>query len=169
MSFTFRDEAPGDEDAIFALTRDAFDGMPYADGSEPYIIDALRRDGDLTLSMVAFDEEGLAGHVAFSPLIAGDQREDWYGLGPISVRKDVQRRGLGRALINQGLERLRAIGARGCALIGDPNVYRGSGFIGDGRLSYQDLDRRFVQRIVFSGRAPAGELVFAPGFEAKPG
>ncbi len=49
-TLTIRDETPADIDAIFALTAAAFAPMPFSDGTEPYIINALRADGDLTLS-----------------------------------------------------------------------------------------------------------------------
>jgi putative acetyltransferase len=92
--------------------------------------------------------------------------DNWFGLGPISVRPERQRQGIGKALILKGMEMLKARGAHGCALIGDPAFYSRFGFHSDGLLSYGDLDRRYVQRIVFSGPAPRGELTFAPAFDA---
>jgi putative acetyltransferase len=64
-----------------------------------------------------------------------------------------------------GLERLRGLGATGCALIGNPDVYVPMGFSSDGRLTYRGLDPAIVQVVVFSGAAPHGELRFAPAFE----
>ena len=61
---------------------------------------------------------------------------------------------------------MRARGARGCALIGNPDVYRPMGFVSDGGLTYRDLDPALVQHVVMSGPAPRGELRFAPAFEA---
>ena len=51
-----RDERPGDEDAIHALTAEAFRPMPYSSGTEPAIIRALRASGALTLSLVAVED-----------------------------------------------------------------------------------------------------------------
>ena len=75
-------------------------------------------------------------------------------------------KGIGKALISTGLKALRDRGAAGCALIGNPDIYRGSGFESDGLLTHVDLDSRFVQRVVFSGPPPRGELRFAAAFEA---
>lgn len=163
-----RDERPGEEDAIHVLTAEAFRPMPYSSGTEPAIIRALRASGTLTLSLVAVEDGAIVGHVAFSPVTIEGQDDGWFGLGPISVRADRQRQGIGRALIAEGLARLAKRGAHGCALIGDPAVYGGSGFT-SGRLSYGELDPRLVQHIVLKGEAPSGELRFAPAFDIGPG
>lgn len=164
-----REERPGDEDAIHALTAAAFAPMAFGDGSEAAIIGALRRSGDLAMSIVAEEEDAIIGHVAFSPVMIEGRHDGWFGLGPIAVRADRQRRGIGRALIARGLDMLRDRGANGCALIGNPAIYRGSGFLSDGGLSHGPLDRAYVQRIVFSGPAPHGELAFAAAFAAGSG
>lgn len=163
-----RDERPGDEDAIHILTAEAFRPMPYSSGTEPAIIRALRASGALTLSLVAVEDGAIVGHVAFSPVAIDGTDEGWFGLGPISVRADRQRQGIGRALIAEGLRRLAERGARGCALIGDPAVYGGSGFT-SGRLRYGDLDPRLVQHVALKGEAPSGELRFAPAFDVGTG
>ena len=48
-----RTEQPGDIAAIHALTARAFAGAPYSSGTEAGIVDALRADGVLALSLVA--------------------------------------------------------------------------------------------------------------------
>ena len=67
----------------------------------------------------------------------------------------------------EGLRRLRAREARGCALIGDPDIYGRMGFTGNGPLSHQGLDRAIVQHLAFSGPSPSGELRFAPAFDTE--
>lgn len=161
-----RNERPGDEDAIHSLTSAAFEPMAFSDGSEASIIRSLRKSGDLTLSLVSEEDGTIVGHVAFSPVTIDGVHDGWFGLGPISVRPDIQRQGIGKALILKGLEILRERGARGCALIGDPEFYIRVGFESDGRLSYGNIDSRYVQSIVFFGPAPQGELKFAPAFDA---
>jgi putative acetyltransferase len=160
-----RDETPADVDAIHRLTWDAFKPMPFSDDTEADALRALRARGELTISLVAEDEGEIIGHVAFSPLAINGVHNGWFGLGPISVKPERQRQGVGKRLIAHGLELLRARGARGCALIGNPNVYRSSGFVSDGRLAYRDLPPKVVQRIVFHGPAPEGVLLFASGLE----
>ena len=159
-----RPEASADHIAIGDLTTAAFAPMPFSSGTEAAIIEGLRLDGDLTLSLVAEDETGIIGHIAFSPVSVSNQDGGWYGLGPISVRAERQRQGIGRALTETGLEGLKALGARGCALIGNPALYSRLGFVSDGRLAYRTLDPRYVQWILLSGASPEGTLAFAPAF-----
>ena len=161
-----RIETPDDIDAIHDLTSIAFEPMAYSDGTEAAIIGRLRASGDLTVSLVAEEDGEILGHVAFSPVTIDGIDAGWFGLGPISVKPDRQRQGIGKALIASGLELLEEMGASGCALIGNPDVYRGAGFSSDGRLSYHDLDTRLVQHIVLHGPAPSGTLRFAPAFES---
>ena len=158
-------ERPADDAAIHALTRVAFEPMPFSSGTEAPIIRALRASGDLTLSLVAEDDGVIVGHIAFSPVTIDGVHAGWFGLGPISVRADRQRQGIGKALIARGLELLRQRGAAGVALIGNPDIYGRAGFESDGLLAYGDLDRRLVQRLVLSGPPPRGELKFAAAFD----
>ena len=162
-----RPERPTDDDAIHDLTTVAFDPMPFSDGTEAPIIRALRRSGDLTLSLVAEEDGEVVGHVAFSPVTIDGADVGWYGLGPISVRPDRQRQGIGRALVADGLERLRALGATGCALIGNPDVYAPMGFSSDGRLTYRGLDPAIVQVVVFSGRRTAWRAPLRPRLRGR--
>lgn len=161
-----RREQPSDVAAIDALTSRAFAPMAFSSGTEAAIIMALREAGDLALSLVAEDQSRIIGHVAFSPITIGETDGDgWFGLGPISVEPSRQRSGIGRALVQAGLDALLQDGANGVALIGNPAIYRRYGFESDGRLTYKDLATRLVQRIVFAGAPPVGELRFAHAFE----
>lgn len=162
-----RNERPGDEDAIHDLTLAAFEPMAFSDGTEAAIVESLRKSGDLTVSLVAEEDGAIVGHIALSPVTIDGIHDHWFGLGPISVQPEIQRQGIGKALILKGLELLVERGACGCALIGNPEIYSRVGFESDGRLSYGTLDGRYVQRIVFSGPAPHGELKFASAFETE--
>ncbi len=161
-----RFERADDADAIHDLTWAAFEPMDFSDNSEARIIRNLRASGDLALSLVAEEGGEIVGHVAFSPVTIDGIKGGWFGLGPISVKPERQKQGIGRALILKGLELLQERDAVGCALIGNPAVYRGVGFESDGKLTYGDLDTRYVQRIVFKGSPPSGALKFSPAFDA---
>ncbi|MBY3268000.1 GNAT family N-acetyltransferase [Rhizobium laguerreae] len=161
-----RYETPDDIDAIHDLTSTAFKPMPYSDGTEAEIVRRLRAAGDLKISLVAEQDGEILGHVAFSPVTINGAHDGWFGLGPISVKPERQRQGIGKAMIARGLELLNEMGASGCALIGNPEIYSRVGFGSDGQLKYLDLDTRLVQRTVFRGSPPSGTLQFAPAFES---
>ena len=164
VMFEIRTEAPEDADAIYALTAAAFAPMAFSDGTEAALTRALRIDGDLTLSLVAVNGAEIVGHVAFSPVTIDGILDGWFGLGPVSVRPALQRRGIGTALIRQGLETLKSKNAKGCALIGNPDYYHRFGFQSDGGLTYGDLPVRLVQWVAFGDSPARGALAFAPAF-----
>lgn len=124
-----RPEIAGEASAISALIREAFRSAKHSDGSEAEIVERLRAAEALTLSLVAEEGDRLAGHVAFSPVMLSGRSCGWYGLGPLAVREDRRRQGIGAALVQAGLDRLRRLRARGCVLVGDPAYYNRFGFV----------------------------------------
>ena len=123
-----RNEKKSDIEAISEITIAAFADCPYGNHTEQYIINALRAANALCVSLVAEIEGKVIGHIAFSPVTISGDSCDWYGLGPVSVSPDRQKQGIGKALINEGLRLLKASGAKGCALVGDPKYYERFGF-----------------------------------------
>lgn len=161
-AWSIRPEVPGDAAAIAALVTAAFESAAHSDGTEAEIVDGLRRDGDLTLSLVAEDEV-ILGHIAFSPVSISDGSAHWYGLAPVSVVPDCQSQGIGAALVQHGLAELRALGARGCVVLGDPAYYGRFGFVADPALIYPGVPEGLFQRLVFEDRAPRGTVRYAFG------
>ena len=159
-----RPEREEDIDAIRALTETAFKTAPHADGTEHLIIDRLRAAGALTLSLVAEAGGAIVGHVAFSPVSLSDGSEDWYGLGPISVDPARQGEGIGGKLIREGLERLKALGATGCVLLGDPVYYSRFGFAPDPKLTLDGVPPEYFMRVAFSPVYGEGTVSYHPGF-----
>lgn len=163
-AITIRPETQGDQATIFALTTAAFADMPFSDGDEPALVDNLRRDGDLTLSLVAEDAQRIVGHIAFSPVTIADGSLDWFGLGPVSVWPELQKQGIGGALIQRGIADLRERGARGIILLGSPVYYSRFGFEHDPALTYPGPPAEYFQRLVLDGDAPSGQVSYAPAF-----
>jgi putative acetyltransferase len=161
--WTIRSEAPGDAGAIRDLTRDAFRTAPHSDGTEAGIVGALRADGALTVSLVAVQGSEIVGHVAFSPVSIGDAA-GCYGLGPISVRPDLQRQGVGQALVLAGLERLRTLDAAGCVLLGDPGWYARLGLVSDPAVWYGERPSPDFQHLVLKGPPAKGEARYHAAF-----
>lgn len=159
-----RAEYPADTPAIHALITAAFATAKHSSGTEADIVDALREADALTISLVAEDAGAVIGHVAFSPVTI-DNATAWYGLGPVAVSPGRQRKGVGNALIRAGLDQLKALGAAGCVLLGDPNYYRRFGFASDPKLFDGNVPSAYFQRLVFTGPAPVGEVTYHPAFE----
>lgn len=138
--------------------------MPFSNGTEAPIIDQLRNDGDLTLSLVAEQETQIIGHIVFSPVTINNENQGWFGLGPVSVDPEFQKQGVGSQLIKAGLSQIKNMGALGCVLIGDPGYYHRFGFQSDGNLIYGDVPLPIVQWLSFGMEKPKGILKYASAF-----
>ncbi|MEQ9812738.1 MAG: N-acetyltransferase [Azospirillaceae bacterium] len=161
---SIRDEAPADRAVIRQIIEAAFAGTPHGSGTEGAIVDALRETGTLTVSLVAEADGQIVGHVALSPVTVAGEDVGWFGLGPVSVRPERQGQGIGGALVRAGLTRLRAQGARGCVVLGDPGYYRRFGFTHDPALRFAGAPPEYFLRLSFSGTPPAGEVIYQPAF-----
>jgi predicted N-acetyltransferase YhbS len=160
-----RPERRNDIAAISNVTTAAFATAPHSSGTEARIVEGLRTGGALTVSLVAEEDGEIVGHVAFSPvMIAGIG--GWYGLGPVSVGPDKQRRGVGRLLVQTGLEQLRALRAAGCVVLGDPAYYQRFGFERDPALTYGGNHSPYFQRLVLGGPPATGEVTYHAAFQA---
>jgi putative acetyltransferase len=162
-------EAPGDEEVIGEVTVAAFETLGVGPRTEQHIIAALRQAGALTVSLVAVLPEAdgqVVGHIAFSPVTISDGSPGWYGLGPVAVLPAFQRQGVGKALIREGLARLRAIGARGCCLVGHPEYYPKFGFSNPEGLVHEGVPPEVFFALVFAGPMPQGIVNFHGAFSA---
>ena len=161
-----RSETDADVRAIAEVTVAAFNTLAVSKHTEQYIIAALRAARALTLSLVAEIEGRVVGHIAFSPVTISDGTRNWYGLGPVSVAPAYQRQGVGKALIREGLARLKAMNARGCCLVGHPDYYRKFGFINMPGLVLEGVPQEVFFALSFDGQAPQGTVAFHEGFNA---
>lgn len=161
-----RNETPADVDAITDVTTRAFETPAYSSHTEQFIVLALRRAGVLTISLVADLDGRVVGHVAISPVSISDGSSGWFGLGPVSVAPNLQRRGIGSALITEGLSRLRALGAKGCFLVGNPAYYGRFGLRVVPGLVYADAPEEVSLALPLDGPVPQGTVQFHEAFEA---
>jgi putative acetyltransferase len=161
-----RSERVKDVEAIAEVTKAAFENHPYSRQTESFIIDALRAAGALTVSLVAEVEDAVVGHVAFSPVTISDGSDNWYGLGPVAVLPAFQNRGIGTALINEGLSALKSLGARGCALVGEPAFYQRFGFKSVPELTMEGVPQENLLALPFGDHMPRGVVTHHEGFWA---
>lgn len=161
---TIRAEALADSADIYALTKLAFQGMPYADGDEQDVIERLRKSGALALSLVAIINSDVVGHIAFSNASLSGDTTSWFTLGPVSVLPTYQRRGIGSMLINAGLEKIEKRGALGCILTGNPDYYRRFGFkLAPDNVPENESELYFMVK-TFTATVPHGIFCFDSAF-----
>ena len=162
-----RDEAAADAEQIGAVTAAAFENMEISDHTEQFVVEALRAANALTVSLVAELDGRIVGHIAFSPVTMSDGTPDWYGLGPVSVLPACQGQGIGKALIEAGLARLKTINARGCCLVGHPEYYGRFGFENVSGLGLEGVPPEAFFALAFDGPMPHGSVTFHEAFWAR--
>jgi putative acetyltransferase len=167
MDIEIRNETAADVAAIEAVTIAAFLHAPHTSHAEQLIVDALRNAGQLTVSLVASADGTVVGHVAISPVSISDGATGWYGLGPISVAPEYQRRGIGSRLMREALRVLREHGAIGCVLLGEPGYYSRFGFRVDPNLTLPGVPVEYFQAISFGASYPQGIVSYHSAFNAS--
>jgi putative acetyltransferase len=167
MNIKIRNEAAADVPAIEAVTTLAFQNAPHTSHTEQFIAGALRRAGCLSISLVADAEGTVIGHVAVSPVSISDGATGWFGLGPISVLPEHQRRGVGSRLMREVLRILREQGAAGCVLLGEPAYYRRFGFQVDPNLTLPDVPADFFQAVSLDSSKASGTVSYHAAFTAQ--
>jgi len=161
-----RNETHDDICAITEVTIAAFKTLEISNHTEQFIIEALRAAKALTVSLVAEMDGRVIGHIAFSPVTISAGTPNWYGLGPVSVLPEYQRQGIGKALIREGLSRLKDINAQGCCLVGHPDYYRKLGFTNIPELVHEGVPPEVFFALSFDGYPPQGTVTFHKGFKA---
>lgn len=166
QKITIRTETDADVRAITEVTEAAFQTMEISDHTEQFIVTALRKAGALTVSLVAELDGRVVGHIAFSPITMSDGTAGWYGMGPVSVLPQYQRQGIGKALVQEGLARLKGLKARGCCLVGHPEYYRKFGFQNTPELGLEGVPPEVFFALSFDGQVPRGSVTFHNAFMA---
>lgn len=157
-----RNETAADIPAIGRLITEALLMLPQSTGTEAAIVEKLRAAGALSLSLVADDEGEVIGYLAASAARV-ESEEGWGLIGPLVVLPARHRQGIGTALMEEALRRLR-ITSRGAALVGDPAYYGRFGFRAFPGLGVAGCPPEVVQALPFDGTEPRGELIHHPAF-----
>ena len=122
---SIREENPDDYDAIRKVNQIAFQG-----NGESQLVDDLRRDGAVVLSLVAVESDEIVGHILFSDLMIETESGvlSAVALAPMAVLPRCQRQGVGTALVCRGLELCRGLGNSIVVVVGHPDYYSRFGF-----------------------------------------
>ena len=102
----------------------------FGQTAEASIVDALRERCPGLLSLVAVDSGRIVGHVLFSPVVIVCEGRSVFGMGlaPMSVLPECQRRGIGSALVNTGIDMLRERRCPFVIVLGHSGYYPRFGF-----------------------------------------
>lgn len=91
------------------------------------------KSGEPIVSLLAFHNDEAIGHILFtkSTIEGSDDSPLTYILAPLAVKPEFQRQGIGGMLINEGLNRLKKMGAEMVFVLGHIEYYPKYGFVPD--------------------------------------
>ena len=120
-----RAETATDHSMIRQVNEAAFGGADEAD-----LVEALRMEAAVLLSIVAESDGRIVGHILFSRMSIDTPTGAIAAaaLAPMAVWPPYQRHGIGGRLIRDGLEALRGLGERIVIVVGHPAFYPRFGF-----------------------------------------
>jgi putative acetyltransferase len=121
MLIAIREECSADLKPIRNVNKRAF-----GQDLEGNIVDALRSNGAVLLSLVATIEGQVVGHIIYSP--ASVSQIDGAALGPMAVLPEHQRQGIGSKLVETGNRKLQEAGYPFIIVVGHANYYPRFGF-----------------------------------------
>lgn len=116
-----RNEGIADIEAIRRVNEAAFGQL-----AEARLVDTLREEATPFLSLVADDDGAVVGHICFTPVTAGETTI--LGLAPMAVLPERQNQGIGKKLVEAGLEACRRAGFGVVVVLGHPQYYPRFGF-----------------------------------------
>jgi putative acetyltransferase len=125
MTFLIRAEQPSDISEIHQIHLRAF-----PEPLEAKLVDQLRDNGHLFVSLVAEIDGVIVGHIAFSPVTIDGHPDltSGVGLAPLAVLLEYQRKGIGSQLVQEGLVACSQKGFSFAVVLGSPKLYQLAGF-----------------------------------------
>jgi putative acetyltransferase len=164
-----REEETGDHTQVFRVNSEAFET-----DLEEKLVEALRSRVEPLISLVAVVEERVVGHILFTPVkVDGCAKSGaaLMGLGPMAVLPEHQNRGIGSRLVEEGLDRCRALGTEAVVVLGHADYYPRFGFVPAKEFSLryksEELDPYFMALELRQGalESVSGDVHYSPEFE----
>ena len=120
-----RQETEADHKAVYAINVATFETP-----AEAGLVDALRKQADPVVSLVAEIDSQVVGHILFSPVtLSGHPGIKIMGLAPMAVLPEHQRKGMGSLLVKDGIKACVDLAIDGLVVLGHPEYYPKFGFV----------------------------------------
>jgi putative acetyltransferase len=120
-----RAETPEDRPAVRRVNE-----LAFGRAGEANLVEALRENVPAHVSLVAEEGAFVVGHIFFSPVTVESASGDWeaVGLAPMAVLPEQQGRGVGSALVREGLKECLRLGREVVFVLGHAEYYPRFGF-----------------------------------------
>ena len=115
-----RHETPDDVPAVREVNEQAFGRF-----AEANLVDMLRAAQKAVISLVALHQGRVVGHILFSPVTVAQAPEHFRGIGlaPMSILPEFQNKGIGSALVRDGLGACQREGYDAVVVLGHTKFY----------------------------------------------
>jgi putative acetyltransferase len=124
LEVSVRLETPDDEAAVLEINESAFGGP-----DEARLVERLRTRARPLISLIAESDGAITGHILFTPVTLDGFAGLLMGLAPMAVKPELQRRGVGSALVTAGLRACESLDAAALVVVGHPEYYPRFGFV----------------------------------------
>ncbi len=157
-----RQEDPTDASQIRDLLEASFPGY-----LEATLVNRLRSDGDIDLSLVAEDQGVVIGYIAFSRLMieGGHQPFHAAALAPLAVYPEYQQQGVATRLAREGHACLAAMGITLSVVLGEPSFYSRFGYSNRRAAHFEsEYQSPYLMALSFGAAPWEGRLVYPAAF-----
>ncbi len=140
--------------------------VSFPSPAEALLVDRLRSDGDLVVSLVAEDAGVVVGYVAFSRvMVEGAEPFPAVALAPLAVYTEYQQQGIATRLIQEGHACLAAMGETLCVVLGEPGYYTRFGYSNRRVARFEsDYQSPYLMALSFGSAPSEGRLVYPAAF-----
>lgn len=160
-----RTERSTDAEPVGRLLDAAFSGP-----AEAKLVDKLRTEGAIVLALVAVRADAVVGYAAWPRLWidTGQAAREAVGLAPLAVTPTLQGEGIGAALVEAGLARLKDRHESLVFVLGDPAYYARFGFSREMARGYECVyaGDHFMARKLDAGAPDRGRVRYPAAFNA---
>ena len=156
-----------DRGQIDAILRATFLAA-FGRSDEPELVARLRAQGDVLLELVAEEDKAVVGHILFSRAHVSSSGK-WHPvvqLAPVCAEPERHKRGIGSALIRQGLALMTALDETHVFLLGHPGYYPRFGFSAETAEAFESPwpGPHFMLNRIGAGGPARGRLTVSTAF-----
>jgi len=148
MDILIRNESVKDYRQVEELTREAFWNLYVPGCDEHYLAHLMRSHPDFLpqLDFVAIKDDQIVGNIMYAKSrLINEEKSEIAALtfGPVSILPELQKKGIGSALIRHSIEAAVALGYEVIVIEGHPNNYCKHGFVGSKSVAVSDADGKY--------------------------
>ena len=152
MDVVIRTEREEERRIVEKMTKAAFWNVNYPGCDEHFVAHRLRLAASFVpeLDLVALRGDRVVGNIMFTRAKVVEEsgkEHEILTFGPVSVWPELQKQGIGGALIRHAMAKAAGMGFVGIAIYGNPDYYQRFGFVASKRFGISATDGMFLRAL----------------------